>query len=113
VIRFPRVRPAWLGTAHRLTGTLAFLLTLPVAYHCLWALGFQDFDSAWRRIRSRMLLLRGVRGEGDGRRAEGLPRLRCPSRAAALQRARGDLVDARALASSASSASLFLDRPTT
>ncbi len=45
VIQFPRVRPAWLGTAHRLTGTLAFLLTLPVAYHCLWALGFQDFDS--------------------------------------------------------------------
>jgi len=27
---------------HRLTGTLAFLLTIPVAYHCLWALGFQD-----------------------------------------------------------------------
>ena len=27
--------------AHRLSGTLAFLLTIPVAYHCLWALGFQ------------------------------------------------------------------------
>lgn len=34
--------PDWLGTAHRLTGTLAFLVSLPVAYHCLWALGFQD-----------------------------------------------------------------------
>jgi Family of unknown function (DUF6529) len=34
--------PEWLGTAHRLSGTLAFLVSLPVAYHCLWALGFQD-----------------------------------------------------------------------
>ena len=32
--------PAWLGDAHRLTGTLAFLFSLPVAYHCLWALGY-------------------------------------------------------------------------
>jgi hypothetical protein len=34
--------PAWLGPAHRWSGTVAFLLTLPVAYHCLWSLGFQD-----------------------------------------------------------------------
>jgi hypothetical protein len=34
--------PAWLGRAHRAFGTLAFLVSLPVAYHCLWALGFQD-----------------------------------------------------------------------
>ena len=45
VIRIPRTAPTWLGTMHRLTGTLAFLLTLPVAYHCLWALGFQDLDT--------------------------------------------------------------------
>jgi hypothetical protein len=32
--------PRWLGRAHRGSGTLAFLLTIPVAYHCLWALGF-------------------------------------------------------------------------
>jgi hypothetical protein len=32
--------PAWLGDAHRLLGTLAFLFTLPVAYHCLWSLGY-------------------------------------------------------------------------
>ncbi|MGH8874336.1 MAG: DUF6529 family protein [Acidimicrobiia bacterium] len=32
---------AWLGRAHRASGSLAFLLTIPVAYHCLWALGFQ------------------------------------------------------------------------
>jgi hypothetical protein len=34
--------PAWLGWVHRGSGTLAFLLTLPVAYHCLYSLGFQD-----------------------------------------------------------------------
>ena len=32
--------PAWLGDVHRLSGTLAFLFTLPVAYHCLWSIGF-------------------------------------------------------------------------
>ena len=34
--------PGWAAIAHRWTGTVAFLLTLPVAYHCLWSLGFQD-----------------------------------------------------------------------
>jgi hypothetical protein len=34
--------PRWLPILHRLSGTVVFLLTLPVAYHCLWALGFQD-----------------------------------------------------------------------
>ena len=33
--------PSWLGTAHRISGRLAFLLSLPVAYHCLYQLGFQ------------------------------------------------------------------------
>jgi hypothetical protein len=33
--------PSWLGTVHRISGRLAFLLTLPVAYHCLYQLGFQ------------------------------------------------------------------------
>ena len=33
--------PRWVSTVHRWSGTLAFLLTLPVAYHCLWSLGFQ------------------------------------------------------------------------
>ena len=36
--------PAWAGDAHRISGRLAFLLSLPVAYHCLWSLGFQDTD---------------------------------------------------------------------
>ena len=38
---FPRVAPSWLGSVHRLTGTMAFATVLPVAYHCLWALGFE------------------------------------------------------------------------
>ncbi len=32
--------PPWLGGAHRISGTAAFILSIPVAYHCLWALGF-------------------------------------------------------------------------
>jgi hypothetical protein len=33
--------PSWLGTAHRMSGTLAFLLAVFVGYHCLWALGLE------------------------------------------------------------------------
>jgi hypothetical protein len=42
--------PAWVGPAHRLVGTLAFLVSLPVAYHCLWALGFADDSGETRRF---------------------------------------------------------------
>jgi hypothetical protein len=38
-------KPTWLPTLHRWSGATAFLLTLPVAYHCLWALGFEDTDA--------------------------------------------------------------------
>ena len=34
--------PKWLGRAHRVSGTLAFLCAVPVAYHCLWSLGLQS-----------------------------------------------------------------------
>lgn len=37
--------PRRLGTAHRLGGATAIVLTLPIAYHCLRAYGFQDFDT--------------------------------------------------------------------
>ncbi|SFC90142.1 DUF6529 family protein [Streptomyces aidingensis] len=37
--------PAWLGPAHRWSGTAAFLLSLPAAYHCLWSMGFSTFDT--------------------------------------------------------------------
>jgi hypothetical protein len=33
--------PSWLGTAHRISGITALLLSLFVAYHCLWALGLE------------------------------------------------------------------------
>jgi hypothetical protein len=40
-----RSTPTWVRTVHRSSGTLAFLLSLPVVYHCLWALGFQDYST--------------------------------------------------------------------
>jgi hypothetical protein len=43
--RLPWQAPAWLGTAHRLSGRAAFLISLPVAYHCLWSLGFQTTNA--------------------------------------------------------------------
>jgi hypothetical protein len=36
--------PRWLGAFHRGTGALAFILTLPVAFHCLVSLGFATAD---------------------------------------------------------------------
>jgi hypothetical protein len=33
--------PSWLGSVHRISGRLAFLVSLPVAYQCLYQLGFQ------------------------------------------------------------------------
>ncbi|RKN47953.1 DUF6529 family protein [Micromonospora endolithica] len=36
--------PSWAGAAHRWSGRVAFLLTVPVAVHCLYALGFADAD---------------------------------------------------------------------
>jgi hypothetical protein len=31
--------PAWVTPAHRWSGTVAFVVSLPVALHCLWSLG--------------------------------------------------------------------------
>jgi hypothetical protein len=42
--KLPWPAPSWIGAFHRGTGSLAFIVTLPVAFHCLWALGFQDHD---------------------------------------------------------------------
>ncbi|MFC4587457.1 DUF6529 family protein [Sphaerisporangium corydalis] len=36
--------PSWTGTLHRWSGRVAFLLSVPVAFHCLYALGAQ-FDT--------------------------------------------------------------------
>jgi hypothetical protein len=40
--KLPGKAPLWAGTAHRISGRLAFIVSLPVAYHCLWSFGFQD-----------------------------------------------------------------------
>ena len=37
--------PAWIGPAHVWSGRLAVLVSIPVAVHCLYALGFQSSDS--------------------------------------------------------------------
>jgi hypothetical protein len=42
--RFGRA-PAWVSPLHRWSGRFAFLLSIPVAMHCLYALGFQTFDT--------------------------------------------------------------------
>jgi Family of unknown function (DUF6529) len=34
--------PRWVGPAHRASGAVALLLTVFVAYHCLWALGLES-----------------------------------------------------------------------
>lgn len=51
-VHIPRTMPKWLGDAHRLSGTLAFLFTIPVAYHCLWSLGFAGTDNTRRFVHS-------------------------------------------------------------
>jgi hypothetical protein len=40
--RLPGAGPArsWVPTAHRWSGTVAFLLSLPVVLHCVWSIGF-------------------------------------------------------------------------
>jgi hypothetical protein len=32
--------PGWASIVHRWCGSVAFVVTLPVAFHCIWALGF-------------------------------------------------------------------------
>jgi Family of unknown function (DUF6529) len=44
--KVPRVTaPAWIGGLHRWSGRIAFLLAVPVAVHCLYALGFQHYST--------------------------------------------------------------------
>jgi uncharacterized protein DUF6529 len=43
--KLPVQGPYWIGTLHRWSGRAAFLLTVPVAVHCLYALGFATFDT--------------------------------------------------------------------
>jgi hypothetical protein len=44
--KIPRVSaPSWTGALHRWSGRIAFLLAVPVAVHCLYALGFQHYST--------------------------------------------------------------------
>jgi Family of unknown function (DUF6529) len=36
--------PSWIPALHRWSGRAAFLVAIPVAVHCLYALGFSSFD---------------------------------------------------------------------
>ena len=40
--RLPWEKPAWVNPVHRWSGRLAFVVTLPIAYHCIFKLGFQS-----------------------------------------------------------------------
>jgi len=77
--KLPFAAPRWLGTAHRVSGRLAFLISLPVAYHCLWSLGFQDTNT---RVLLHSLLGCSVYGAFAAKvtvvRSKGLPRLALP-----------------------------------
>lgn len=42
--RLPVRAPTWIGAAHVWSGRLAVLATVPVAVHCLYAVGFQTTD---------------------------------------------------------------------
>ena len=42
--------PTWVGPAHRLSGTLALLVSLPVAYLCLFSLGFNPAQAHGRQF---------------------------------------------------------------
>jgi hypothetical protein len=47
------LRGAWVAPAHRWSGRIAVGLTVPVAVHCLYALGYQTFDA---RVAAHSLL---------------------------------------------------------
>ncbi len=43
--KLPWRKPAWVNPVHRWSGRLAFAFTLPVAYHCIFKLGFESLDT--------------------------------------------------------------------
>ena len=72
--KLPWRAPSWAGSLHRISGRLAFIVSLPVAYHCLWSLGFQDTDT---RVLAHSLLGCAVYGAFAAKvtivRSKGLP----------------------------------------
>jgi hypothetical protein len=77
--KLPGRTPAWAGSVHRISGRLAFIVSLPVAYHCLWSLGFQDTDT---RVLAHSLLGCVVYGAFAAKvtivRSRGLPGIALP-----------------------------------
>ena len=71
--------PKWMGGLHRISGRLAFLFSLPVAYHCMYQLGFQDSTA---RVLAHSLLGSGFYGAFATKvmlvRSKGLPSIRLP-----------------------------------
>ena len=57
--KLPWRKPPWMNRAHRWSGRLAFVFTLPVAYHCIFKLGFRDPDD---RVLAHSLFGCGVYG---------------------------------------------------
>ena len=43
--KLPWPRPRGINVVHRWSGRIAFLLTIPVAYHCVFKLGFQTYST--------------------------------------------------------------------
>ena len=43
--KLPWARPRGVNVVHRWSGRIAFLLIIPVAYHCVFKLGFQTYDT--------------------------------------------------------------------
>jgi hypothetical protein len=37
--------PSWAPLLHRWVGSTAFVLTLPVAFHCIWSIGFMTYST--------------------------------------------------------------------
>ena len=67
--------PRWSAMLHRWSGRVAFLVAVPVAVHCLYALGYQTYESRvlWHSLlgcfffgvfSAKMLLLRSERLPG-------------------------------------------------
>jgi hypothetical protein len=57
--RLPWRKPAWVNPVHRWSGRLAFACTLPIAYHCIFKLGFREPST---RVVAHGLLGCGVYG---------------------------------------------------
>src|SRR6266404_5062688 len=83
--KLPWRKPAWINPAHRWSGRLAFAFTLPVAYHCIFKLGFQHPDG---RVLAHSLFGCAVYGGYAAKemnvRLHGFPRLVLPLAGATL-----------------------------